>query len=158
MLGAMRQAFGCRRCYGEDPERVWAYVRGLLIERELVDESHFIVQLRRCAECRQQVVWIFPEQVGWKGGEGGQYRNVVPVSSDEADSLAGQEVDLQSLAALGRHRRYLETTGPPAPADSGVNGQRASSRSGHDAAPSTADDLVESEGVSNSTQVRAVYA
>ena len=53
----MAQGFGCRRCYGEDPRRVWAYYeKGLAVERELVFEPHFIVQLRRCSECGQQFV------------------------------------------------------------------------------------------------------
>jgi len=106
----MRQAFGCQRCYGEDPDEVWAYYeRGLLIERELVDDPHFVVQLRRCAECAQEFVWILTERVDWEGGEDAQHRNVVPVSADEAQALA---IDLRSLTELGRDRRYLETDWP----------------------------------------------
>ena len=104
----MAQSFGCGRCYGDDPRRVWAYYeKGLAVERELAFNSHFIVQLRRCAECGQQFVWIFGESVDWEGGEDAQHRSVVPVTAEEAES-----VELPSLAALGDGRRYLETTWP----------------------------------------------
>ena len=44
----MPDSFGCRRCYGEDPRAAWAYYEeGLAVERELVGDSHFLVQLRR---------------------------------------------------------------------------------------------------------------
>jgi hypothetical protein len=81
----MAQRFGCRRCYGDDPQSVWAYYEeGLAVEQELVGESHFLVQLRRCVECGQQFVWIFGEAVDWKGGEDAQRREIVPVSGAEA--------------------------------------------------------------------------
>ena len=52
----MPDSFGCRRCYGEDPRAAWAYYEeGLAVERELVGDSHFLVQLRRCAELRAAV-------------------------------------------------------------------------------------------------------
>jgi hypothetical protein len=77
-----------------------------------VDDPHFIVQLRRCAECAQQFVWILTEHVDWEGGEDAQHRNVVPVRPDEAQTLAERPIELQSLAALGRNRRHLETDWP----------------------------------------------
>jgi hypothetical protein len=106
---------GCSRCYGEDAERVWAYyIKGLVIEQVLADDSHFVVQLRRCADCSQQFVWIFTEAVDWDGGGDAQHRSVVPLSADEAQTLAAQAPDLplRALAALGRDRRYLETDWP----------------------------------------------
>jgi len=80
-------SFGCRRCYGEDPRAAWAYYEeGLAVERELVGDSHFLVQLRRCADCGQQFVWIFGEAVDWKGGDDAQRREIVPVSATEAEA------------------------------------------------------------------------
>jgi hypothetical protein len=114
MLDAMGQAFGCHRCYGADPEEVWAYYeRGLRIAHELVDEAHFIIQLRRCAECAQQFVWILTERVDWDGGEDAQRRNVVPVSPEEAQTLAeSSDLDPAFVASLVGDRRHLETDWP----------------------------------------------
>jgi hypothetical protein len=111
----MAHSFGCRRCYGEDPQSVWAYYEeGLVVEQELVGDSHFLVQLRRCAECGQQFVWIFGEAVDCEGAEDAQHRSVVPLSVDEARSLSerGAPLDLPSVVALGRERRYLRTDWP----------------------------------------------
>jgi len=107
--------FGCPRCYGDDAEHAWAfYEDGLVVERELAGEPHFIVQLRRCAECGQQFVWVFSESVDWEGGEDAQHRSVVPISEDEAQALEhlGGLVEAESLAALGAGRRYLVTDWP----------------------------------------------
>ncbi len=110
-----RASIGCRSCYGEDAERVWAYYeKGLLIDQFLEDDSHFIVQLRRCAKCSQRFVWIFTEFVDWEHGDDAQYRDVVPVTANEAERLAsqGQDLDFQFLATLGSNRRYLRTDWP----------------------------------------------
>jgi hypothetical protein len=111
----MTERFGCRRCYGDDPLTAWGYYdEGLEVRRELVGEPHFIVQLRECAECGQQFVWVFSEAVDWEGGEDAQHRSVVPISEDEARSLVklADRVDAVSLADLGRGRRYLVTDWP----------------------------------------------
>jgi len=103
----MAQVFGCRRCYGEDPRRVWAYYeKGLAVERELVFQPHFIVQLRRCAECGQPFVWIFSEE----GGADAQRREIAPVSADETEALSN--LDFSSFADLDGCRRHLVTEGP----------------------------------------------
>ena len=85
-----------------------------MVERELAGEPHFIVQLRRCAECGQQFVWVFSESVDWEGGEDAQHRSVVPVSAEEAQALEnlGGLIEAESLAALGTGRRYLVTEWP----------------------------------------------
>jgi hypothetical protein len=107
--------FGCPRCYGEDAERAWGYYEdGLAVERELVGEPHYIIQLRRCGGCGQQFVWVFSEAVDWEDGEDAQHRSVVPISEDEAQALEklGGRVETESLAALGTDRRYLVTDWP----------------------------------------------
>ena len=112
----MPDSFGCRRCYGEDPRVAWAYYEeGLAVEREFVGDSHFLVQLRRCADCGQQFVWIFGEAVDWQSGDDAQRREIVPVSATEAE--AAGRLDYPSLAALGVDRRYLETDWPTDAAD-----------------------------------------
>jgi hypothetical protein len=115
----MAQSFGCRRCYGEDPQTVWAYYEeGLAVEQELVGDSHFLVQLRRCAECGQQFVWIFGEAIDWEGGEDAHRREIMPVSAAEAEAAC--KLNYPSLAALGLDRRYLETDWPTDAADPAV--------------------------------------
>ena len=115
----MPDSFGCRRCYGEDPRVAWAYYEeGLAVERELMGDSHFLVQLRRCADCGQQFVWIFGEALDWEGGNDAQRREIVPVSGTEAE--AAPRPDYPSLAALGLDRRYLETDWPTDAADASV--------------------------------------
>ena len=111
----MTESFGCRRCYGDDPLTTWEYYDvGLEVGRELVAEPHFIVQLRECAECGQQFVWVFSEAVDWQGGEDAQHRSVVPISEVEARALGkvADRVEALSLADLGRGRRYLVTDWP----------------------------------------------
>ena len=102
------RGFGCPRCCGDDAKRAWAYYEaGLVVERELVGEPHFIVQLRRCSECGQQFVWVFSEAVDWESGEDAQHRSVIPLTEHEAETL-----ETESLASLGRDRRYLVTDWP----------------------------------------------
>jgi hypothetical protein len=105
---ADEDGFGCPSCYGNDAERAWEYYEdGLLVERELVGEPQFIVQLRRCVECGQRFVWVFTESVDWDRGEDAQRRSVVPLTDGEAETL-----EAGSLASLGSDRRYLVTDWP----------------------------------------------
>jgi hypothetical protein len=108
--------FGCADCYGEDADAAWRhYTGGLTIDRYLVeDDSHFIVQLRRCRSCSQRFLWIFTEFVDWAGGRDAQYRRVVPVAPAEATTLAGRgaDLDVPAIGALGEERRHLATDWP----------------------------------------------
>jgi hypothetical protein len=112
----MTTDFGCARCHGDDAQAALAHIRdqGLPIDRFLVDDSHFIVSLRHCRECRQRFVSIFTEDVDWVGGDDAQYRQVVPITPEEAATLAaqGENVDLRHLGSLGEGRRYLSTSWP----------------------------------------------
>jgi hypothetical protein len=107
--------FGCTRCYGDDARATWRYcAEHLVIEQSLVDDSHFIVQLRRCPTCSQPFVWVFTEFIDWVGGDDGQYRDVVPVTTAEVQMLArrGEDIDFAFIASLGRNRRYLQVDWP----------------------------------------------
>jgi hypothetical protein len=107
----MTTDFGCARCYGDDAQTVLAYYyeRGLESDQRVVDDSHFGVSLRHCRECGQRFVWIFSEFVDWTGGEDAQYSDIVPVTADEAATVAaaGEDVDLRYLGSLGAGRRRL---------------------------------------------------
>jgi hypothetical protein len=106
---------GCSLCSGQDAELAWASYGRLAIDVCVIDESHFIVQLRRCPECGQRFLWIFTEFVDWEGGEDAQHRQVIPVTEAEAEAVArqGAGVDLAYLGSLGRGRRYLKVDWPP---------------------------------------------
>ena len=71
----------CPACFTEDANLGWANCRRLAVEASLVDESHYIVQLRRCADCGQQYLWVFTEFVDYDKGEDAHYRQVVPVTA-----------------------------------------------------------------------------
>jgi hypothetical protein len=112
----MAAQFGCPQCYGDDAEAAAAYLQagGLKTEYALIDDSHFIVSLRRCTQCGQMFVSIFTEFVDWSGGEDAQYRDVVPVTPAEAETVRaqGERVDLRFLGELGEGRRRLSTDWP----------------------------------------------
>jgi hypothetical protein len=108
--------FGCPQCYGDDAEATAAFVHagGLVTDRAVVDDSHFIVSLRRCSACGQAFVSIFTEFVDWSGGDDAQYRDVVPVTPDEVGTLLdqGERLDLRFLGSLGEGRRRLSGDWP----------------------------------------------
>jgi hypothetical protein len=99
----------CSLCGEQDADLAWASYRRLAVETEVIDDSHFIVQVRRCPDCAQRYVWIFTEFVDWEGGDDAQYRQIVPVTLAEAQTIVrqGEDLDLDWLGSLGRGRRYL---------------------------------------------------
>jgi len=99
--------FGCPNCFGDDPEA--AHEHGLDTVSRLIDDSHFIVSLRRCPDCRQDFVTIFTEFVDWADGDDPQYRDIMPLTPEEAVTLAamGEQVDLDWLERIGRDRWRL---------------------------------------------------
>lgn len=105
---------GCPLCLSEDAEAAWANYGRLLIDAAVIDDSHFIVQLRRCPECAQRFMWIFTEFVDWDNGQDAQHRQILPVTEVEARAVArrGAGVELAWLGSLGRGRRYLRVDWP----------------------------------------------
>lgn len=105
---------GCPQCFGTDAEGAWDNCGRLTVDAAVVDESHFMIQLRRLPGCSQRFVWIFTEVVDWRGGEDAQYRQILPVTETEARLTAqqGAGVDLGYLRSLGRGRRFLNVDWP----------------------------------------------
>ena len=106
--------FGCPLCYGEDADIVSANHHTVRVTDTVIDDSHFIVSLRRCPECGQRFLRIFTEFVDWQGGDDAQYTDVVPVTEDEAKRIVqdGENVSLEYLGDLGTGRRRLQMDWP----------------------------------------------
>jgi len=108
------ESFGCARCYGEDADATWVFLRGAQRRHWLVDQSHFDISIRQCPNCGQNFVWIFTEFIDWTDGEDPQYWDVLPITQEETESLAvqGENVDLVQIENLGRGRRRLVANHP----------------------------------------------
>jgi hypothetical protein len=96
MTGA-NESFGCAACMPDDADVAWAALGSSQVISPLIDESHFIVLLRSCSACGQRFVSVFAETVDWADSEDPQFRTVLPVTDQEAATLAAT------------HRRALES-------------------------------------------------
>lgn len=113
------QEFGCGLCWPADAHAAWGARGGLGRQKELIDESHFIVAILACPRCGQRYVSIFTEMIDWGDGNDPQYWTLLPITEAEAEGLIRQETSLNetSLNALGTGRRSLHRDypkeGPP---------------------------------------------
>lgn len=103
------QNFGCTACWPELPEVVWNHFSKLKVYKTLVDETHFIVSLRKCFHCGQRFVTVFTEIIDWSEGNDPQERLLMPISDTESQTLlAASEVDLEDrLLGLAPERLSL---------------------------------------------------
>ena len=109
----IKQAFGCEACWPESAEVAWERTRQLKISNYLIDESHFIVSLRKCPDCGQSFVSVLTETVGWSDGEDPQYRTVMPLTEQEVTELEAATPDVEDmLQALAPERRSLKSDFP----------------------------------------------
>lgn len=108
------QEFGCQVCWPTDADAAWRARDGLTRQKELIDESHFIVAILVCPICDQRYVSIFTELIDWEHGEDPQYWRLMPITEAEAEGLIQQETSLneESLNALGPRRRGLRRDHP----------------------------------------------
>ena len=110
--------FGCDVCFRGDAASVWkAWPFRTLAE--LVDESHFSIQILACRACGQRCAKVFTEFVDWSGGDDAQYWSVIPLTGDEADELSkqGEAAEIKRIEAFSAGRPYLQAdfpTGKPA--------------------------------------------
>ncbi|WP_316527912.1 hypothetical protein [Kitasatospora brasiliensis] len=112
-MGKPKAEFGCAKCYGEDERAAWRWQReGFESETEVVDGSHFSVDLKRCRDCSQRFVWIFTEVIDWMGGDDAQFVAIMPVSEAEAADLVAGALRPRELGRLGRGRRHLHHDWP----------------------------------------------
>lgn len=104
---------GCPQCWPEDADAAWDARGRLVHELRLVDDSHFIVGIRRCDACHQRFLTVFSETIDWNAGEDPQYRQLLPVDADEIVRLAAAGAAVESLfPTLGVGRRALHRDFP----------------------------------------------
>jgi hypothetical protein len=105
----MPQDFGCGHCLPDSAEAAAEATRGFEFVHRLIDESHYIVSIKRCPHCTQAYLSVFTETIDWIGGEDPQYRTLLPITADETLVLVahGERVSDSTLNALGPQRRSL---------------------------------------------------
>lgn len=102
-------------CVGESAGAALEAIRTGEHAGTLIDESHFIVSLRRCKACGRGFLRAFCERVDWADGDDPQAWVYIPLDDDERERLvplaAGVgEDDLRSL--VSRPRRFLREDSP----------------------------------------------
>ena len=107
-----RERFGCDKCWPDSADQAWDALRTLAIEKELVDESHFMVKIRCCPTCSQRFVSVFTELIDWSDGEDPQSWTVLPISQTEARELGTSQSITTKLNALTPDRRSLRREHP----------------------------------------------
>lgn len=110
--------FGCERCWPSTADAAWEARSALTRAQELIEESHFHVQILACPRCAQRFVSVFTEVIDWKDGDDPQYWTLLPITETEAADLVRQRDSLteSSLEALGRDRRCMRHDYPKATA------------------------------------------
>lgn len=78
---------GCTACWAPDAASAWDAVQNTSIQHSLVDESHFIVSIRRCPACAQRYVQVTTEMIDWQNGEDPVHRIVMPIDDTECTLL-----------------------------------------------------------------------
>jgi hypothetical protein len=105
--------YGCPACWPDDAGAAWNARAALVHDLTLVDESHFIVAIRRCGACHQRFISVFAETIDWTDGEDPQYRQLMPVNNDEIVLLAAAGAGVESVfAKIGPDRRALHRDFP----------------------------------------------
>jgi len=110
-----KEDWGCPSCLPPTAEEAWQATRTLTRKQVLIDESHFLVDIRACPSCGQQFLWVMTELIDWQDGEDPIERTILPLTSEEADELSGMnEANLTGdyLNTLGTGRRCLRYSWP----------------------------------------------
>jgi hypothetical protein len=108
-MSPTQQYFGCSHCWPDAADEAVIASRSLDFAISLIDESHYIVSIKRCRDCGQRYLCIFTERIDWIDGEDPQYRTRLPITADETDTLVdlGEALSGDALNALGAGRRSL---------------------------------------------------
>lgn len=98
MVASDSTLFGCTICHPAGTDEAWEAFGKTEIDTRLIDESHFIVLLRKCVSCRQRFVSVFTETIDWELGEDPCFRTVLPITEEEATLL--KSADIQNVESL----------------------------------------------------------
>lgn len=98
--------FGCATCWPASAEEAYAAWKAASTVTELVHESHYIVRVVACQSCGQHFLNVFTELIDWDDGEDPCSRRRVPLTPQEAESLAGYPTE-QQLTSLAGERKCL---------------------------------------------------
>lgn len=101
--------FGCEECWSLDASKAWETVMKVSIEEYLINESHYIVSIRRCPSCSQRYLQITTETIDWKDGKDPIFRTIIPIDEDEHSRLTtNSPPDTNVLESVGQGRRSLK--------------------------------------------------
>jgi len=114
MLDAGAGAGGCP-CTGENAEAARRAIRTGERASTLVDESHFMVSVRRCRACGQTFLQAFCERVDWADGDDPQAWVYIPIDDDEREALRKFDARVSEdelRRVVSRPRRFLHEDSP----------------------------------------------
>ena len=104
---------GCDRCWAPEASKAWDVIKNVPIEARLIDESHFIVQIRSCPSCSQSYLQVTTEVVDWQDGEDPVSRTVIPIDDEErARLIAAQPLGDETIEGIGAGRQSLRYDWP----------------------------------------------
>lgn len=111
---SLEASFGCSRCWPADAAAARDAIRALPVDRELVDESHYRVIVRRCGSCGQQFLSVFTELIDWADGDDPHSSTVIPLRYAEAVALRGvnSPPTPEQINRVGPQRRSLRYDAP----------------------------------------------
>jgi hypothetical protein len=92
--------FGCHACLPFDAAAAYDAFTTFTIHKRLVDQSHFMINIRCCCQCKQNFICIFTETIDWVDGEDPQYRTIMPITVEEASHLAHAGITLERTLAV----------------------------------------------------------
>lgn len=104
---------GCETCWAPEAATAWNLIKDVPIEARLIDEPHYIVQIRVCSSCGQNYLQVTTEVVDWQDGEDPISRTVIPIDNEErARLLATQPLDTATIEGIGTGRPSLRYCWP----------------------------------------------
>lgn len=106
--------FGCEHCWPATPDAAWEARRALARASDLIDESHFYVNILACSRCTQRFVSVFTETIDWADGDDPQCWTLLPITDAEAAELVQRRRSLTEaqINGLGLERRCLQHDQP----------------------------------------------
>jgi len=105
--------YGCEKCWHSQASEAWDAVRSTLIEARLIDESHYIVSIRRCQICSQHYLQVTTETIDWEDGEDPIHRTIIPIDNAEREKLtASNQLDTDIIENIGVDRRSISYDWP----------------------------------------------